>query len=290
VAIAPVVLFFAQEYLTDIIQSDLMTMVDVVQWHGIFNVLPSDSFYGDYYYQYPMIIEGIRETAATHGFDGEYWSTEISYGAGGNAPDQPWGYPQTDKQAAKYISRAVVMHLGWDMGVSQNSWLPDFSPEQSPWLHHTTSNLYKILAGTKPISLVVEFESEPSNTQNNTFEMPDGDTLFTLWTHGEAVDDDSGVCTTLTFPGVSAQKVLAIDPLHGFEQELIIGEQNGNLVIRDVFVMDYPIILRINNDTSTIPSQAQFSMMQMIIVVGVPAVVVGVLVLWEKSSVRRSAS
>jgi len=267
VAIAPVVLFFAQEYLTAVIESDLMTMVDVVQWNGIFNVLPNDSFYGDYYYQYPAIIEGIRETAAAHGFDGDYWSCGITYSAEGNAPDQPWGCPQTDKHAAKYLSRTIVMHLGWDIGVAMNAWLPDFPPELSPWLRHTASNLYKVLAGTKPISLDVEIEREPINALSNTFELSNGDTLFTLWTHGEAVDDDPGVATTLTFPGLSAKQVIAIDVLNGFEQELVVEEENGDLIIRDIFVMDYPIILRIMHPDITL---------ELIVGVGLLAAIVGI--------------
>jgi hypothetical protein len=293
VAIAPNVLYFAQEYLSTILESDIMTMVDVVQWHGIYNVMPNDSFYGDYYYQYPSIIEGIRQTAAAHGFEGEFWATEISYCSDEfphcHPPDQPWGRPETDKQAAKYSSRAIVMHLGWDIGVAMLTWLPDI-PDWAPWTLPTTSNLYKVLAGTKPISLAVEFESEPTNTLNYTFELPNGDTLFAYWTQGEAVDDDPGVRTTLTFPGLSNHQVIAIDVLNGFEQELLIQVENENLVIPNIFVMDYPIILRINNDTSTILSQDQFSLMQLSIVIGVPVVVVGVLVLWEKSTVRKGAS
>ncbi|MFW9835753.1 MAG: hypothetical protein ACFFEK_17250, partial [Candidatus Thorarchaeota archaeon] len=285
----PNVLFFAQDYLSTVIESDIMTMVDVVQWHGIYNVLPNDPFWDGYYYQYPEIIEGIRQTASTHGFDGEYWATEISYGAGGNPPGQPWGYPQTDKQAAKYASRAVVMHLGWDIGVSMYSWLPDI-PESAPWTHRVTSNLYKALAGTTPKSPAVEMGSGPTNTMNNTFELPNGDTLFAYWTHGEAVDDDCGVRTTLRFPGLSAQKVVAIDTLNGFEQELLIKMENGNLIIRNIFVMDYPIILRINNDTSTITSQDQLPLIQLSIVIGAPVAVVIVLVLWEKRIVRKGAS
>lgn len=66
-----------------------------------------------------------------------------------------------------------------------------------------------------------------------------------MWTNGVAVDDDPGVPATLTFPGTYAQKVIGIDVLHGFEQELIIETENGNLVIRDLLVKDYPIILRL---------------------------------------------
>jgi len=219
-------------------------------------VLPNDPFYGNYYYQYPAIIEGIRETAAAHGFDGEYWATEITYCSEEfphcHAPDQPWGLPRTDKQAAKYSARAIVMHLGWDIGVAMLTWLPDVR-EMAPWTHPTTSNLYKVLAGTMPISLDVRIEREPTNTLTNTFELPNGDMLFALWTHGEAVDDDPGVITTLTFPGLSAQQVIAIDVLNGFEQELIIEVSTGNLVIRNIFVRDYPLILRITNRSVTPP-------------------------------------
>lgn len=35
------------------------------------------------------------------------------------------------------------------------------------------------------------------------------------------------------------------DVLIGFEQELIIETKNGNLVIRNLLVKDYPIILRL---------------------------------------------
>jgi hypothetical protein len=181
------------------------------------------------------------------------------------------------------------MHLGWDIGIAMQTWLPDI-PHTAPWTHQATSNLYKVLAGTRPISLAVEFESEPQNNVTSSFELPNGDLLFALWTHGEAVDDDPGEITTLTFPGLSAQKVIAIDVLNGFEQELIRGVQNGNLVIPNIFVMDYPIILLINNDTSTIPPQGQLPLMQLSIVIGLPVVVVGVLVLWERSIVRKDAS
>jgi len=66
-----------------------------------------------------------------------------------------------------------------------------------------------------------------------------------LWTNGELVEDDPGVNATLTFPNLSAQKVIGIDVLNGFEQELIIEMVNGDLVIRDLLVKDYPIILRL---------------------------------------------
>ena len=70
------------------------------------------------------------------------------------------------------------------------------------------------------------------------------DKLLALWTHGAAVDDGSGVEATLTIPDFSAQKVMGIDVLNGFEQELVTSIENGNLVIENLLIRDYPIILR----------------------------------------------
>ena len=42
-----------------------------------------------------------------------------------------------------------------------------------------------------------------------------------------------------------AQKVIGIDVLHGFEQELITEVENGSLIVRNFLIKDYPIILRL---------------------------------------------
>ena len=71
-----------------------------------------------------------------------------------------------------------------------------------------------------------------------------GDTLFTLWTNGVAVDIDPGVRATLTFPGLAAQTVVGTDVLEGFVQELITETEGGDLVIPDFLIKDYPVVLR----------------------------------------------
>jgi hypothetical protein len=248
ISIAPNVLYFAQGYLNTILNSEIMTMVDVIQWHGIYNVLPNDLFYDDYYYEYPLIIEGIRRKAINNGFEGEFWATEISWcseefshcqGTG-----QPWAIPKTDKQAAKYTLRSIVQHLGMNIGVGLMTWLQDV-PDWAPWTHPTTSNLFKVMVGVKSENHSVEIVSESTNILTNNFSLPNGDILFALWTHGKAVDDDHGVKSAITFPDMYAKQIIAIDVLNGFEQELITKEENGNLIIQDMFVMDYPIILHI---------------------------------------------
>jgi hypothetical protein len=244
VALAPNVLFFDREYLFTVLRSDVVPMFDVVQWHGMYDVAPNIEFYGDYYYEYPSIVQEIKQTASAHGFLGEYWGTELTWCSeefpGCHPSDQPWGIQETDKQAAKYYARGIVMHLGMDVGLGIGGF-----QTVAPWSYPTIRNLNTVMAGTRPITLAVEIESEATNIVSYGFTLPDGDMLFALWTDGAAVDDDPGVTATLTFPDLSAQEVVGIDVLNGFEQELIAETDGGNLVIRNLLVKDYPIILRL---------------------------------------------
>ena len=132
------------------------------------------------------------------------------------------------------------MHLGMDVAVSQF-----YYSEQQVQIVHTIQNLRTVMAGAEPASLSVEIESEATNIVSYSFRLSNGDRLFALWTDGVAVDDDPGVEATLTLPGFSAQKVVGIDVLNGFEQELLTSTEGGNVVIRNLLIRDYPIILRL---------------------------------------------
>ena len=70
-------------------------------------------------------------------------------------------------------------------------------------------------------------------------------TCSPVWTNGIAVEEDPGIETQVTIPGVSASKVVGMDVLYGFEQELIFEEVNGNLTINNLVVKDYPLIMRL---------------------------------------------
>jgi hypothetical protein len=245
VALAPNVLFFDRDYLFSILTSDVIPMFDVIQWHGIYDVTPDNVFFGNYYYEYPTIIEDIKQTATANGFNGEFWGTELTWCSEEyptcHPPDQPWGILKTDKLAAKYYARGIIIQIGMDVGVSFGG----LEGTDAPWTYPTIRNLNTVMAGTTPLTLAVDIESEATDIMSYAFSLATGDMLLALWTNGVAVDDDPGVKTTITFPGLSAQEVIGIDVLNGFEQELITETENGNLVIRNLLVKDYPIILRL---------------------------------------------
>lgn len=236
--------------------SDVVRQFDVISWHPIYDVTPNNEFYGSFYYEYPAIVRDIKQTASAHGFRGEYWATEITWRSKDTCDKYPEcraylaadlrapGMAETDLQAAKYYARGIVLHHGMDVGVGLGGYHSD-----SPWSYPTIRNLNTVMAGNKPLEILVEIECNSTHITSYGFSLSNGDRLFAVWNDNIAVDYDSGLPSTLTFPGTSAQKVIAIDVIHGFEQELVFEMVNGNLVIRNFLIKDYPIILRFVNET-----------------------------------------
>lgn len=243
--IAPVVLFFERDFLPTVLSSDVAAMFDVVQWHGQYGVTPDEPFYAQhgYYEQYPSIVAEIREIAEANGFRGEFWSTEMGWCGKDvvpscETPEHPWGPVGSDKVAAKYLARAVVMHLGMDIAAG-------ITLEHGPWYAPTQRHLATAMAGAEPLELQVVIDSDATNVTYYGFVLPDGDRMLAVWSDGAAVDDDPGVEATITLPGFAAEAVTGIDVLHGFEQELVSTMEAGDLVVPGVLVKDYPTILRL---------------------------------------------
>lgn len=245
VVTAPNVLYFDREYLFTVLRSDVIAMFDVISWHGIYDAVPGSAFYGDYYYEYPLIIEEIKQIAEAHGFVGEYWGTELTWCSYEyptcHAPDQPWEMQRTDKIAAKYDARGFIIQLGMDVGVGWGG----LETMDQPWAYPTVKRLNTLMAGAQPIRHDVQIENEPADSATYAFEFPNGDFLFACWSDGVAEDEDPGTTVTLILPGLPAEGAVGIDVLYGVEQELITEMENGDLVIRDLLIKDYPILIRL---------------------------------------------
>ncbi len=227
----------SEEYLFAILESDIMPLVDAVSWHPMYGSSPEYDGHRQYYYKYLSMVQEIQETASAHGFTGEYVADEIHW----QTHDQSiGGWPTYGEiQSAKYLTRSIVMHLGVDVAVTT------ILLEDKPEIYKSIQNLGTIMAGAEPIDLSVGIESAAENIQSYAFSLPNGDELIALWTDGVATEGNPSIEATLTFPEFSAQKVTAIDVLGGINQELITSADEGNLVIENLFVKDYPIILRL---------------------------------------------
>ena len=66
-----------------------------------------------------------------------------------------------------------------------------------------------VMAGVTPTDLSVDISGAATGVrmQSYGFTMPNGDTLYAVWTDGTSVHDDRGMSATLTFPGLADAKL-----------------------------------------------------------------------------------
>jgi hypothetical protein len=218
-----------------------MPQVDIVSWHPMYGTSPE--FDSAYYAKYPSIVQKIKDTASAHGFNGTYEADELTWFAL-NGNWDGWSKRYSDTVSGKYMSRGILMHLGMDVTAGVGSALIF----DSHWVStpFTVQNLSTIMAGAKVTSFPVKIDTDAGDVVSYTFSLPNGDKLVALWNNGVAVDDDPGVSSVVTIFGYSGWSVKGTDVLNGFEQELIAGNLNGNLVIQDLLIKDYPIIIRLS--------------------------------------------
>lgn len=93
-----------------------MPLVDGISWHAEPRYGPGYDETREYYYEYPSIVQEIKDVASAHGFTGEYIVEELIWWTPEDSalePCFPWTY--TEILSAKYYARAVMMHLGMNV-------------------------------------------------------------------------------------------------------------------------------------------------------------------------------
>ncbi len=238
-----------REYLFEILRSDIMPLVDAIAMHPMWGESPQYDETREYYYYYPSLVQEIKDTAAAHGFGGDYIAKEMTWGTLDNPSLFGWDYTYT--VAAKYYARGIVMNLGLNViagftNVINESDVDSEYPVGTPFITRAIRNLSDIMAGASVVDFPIRIQSEYPTIKSYGFSLPDDETLIVLWTDGVAVDNDPGVPSTLIIPGFSGLKATGIDALHDFEQELVSMNENGDLVIRDFLLKDYPVFIRLS--------------------------------------------
>ena len=227
-------------YFFEIIQSDVLPLVDGICWHGSGDTSPE--YQADEYYEYQTLLPEIRRVASENGFSGEFWSTEMHWRT--PASPHPSEYDEyTGRAAAKYLARGILMHQGMDFmsGIAEN-----ITMYKTP----VVQNLATLLESAEPLDLILEMETQAEKVLSFAFRLPNGDQLVTIWSDGIAVDYEIGVPARLTIPATTAKEVTGIDVLNNFEQQMIFVSEDGNLVIDNLLIKDYPIIFRLTGVTS----------------------------------------
>ena len=231
---------YSRDYLFDVLQSDVMPLVDVVTFHPLYGASPQYDETKEYYYGYPSLVQEIKDIAAAHGFRGEYVASEMLWRTPAN-PHPVENLQYTDTIAAKYYARAIVMNLGLDVVAGITGEILEI-----PINRETVRNLSNVMAGARVMNLPSTLQSDYSDIESYGFSLPNGEALIALWTNGVAVDYDPGVKSSIILHGYAGQTVTGIDVLYGFEQELVSSNENGDLVIHDFLLKDYPIFIRLS--------------------------------------------
>ena len=225
-------------YLDELLQSGVVHLVDGISWHPFYDNVPSDPYFQDY----PDLVQGIKDLATSNGFTGEYYADEIMWHTADEAGYDN-GPPVSPLIAAKYYLRTITEHRGLGVNATINTFF------QVPYME-PLHNICDSLAGAEPFQLTLSVEtSEDTNLRQYSFTTPDNDKMVALWVNDDAVEEDSGIETKVNIPGVSASKVIGIDALYGFEQELNFEMVNSDLIIQNLLVRDYPLIIKLVGDT-----------------------------------------
>jgi hypothetical protein len=101
------------------------------------------------------------------------------------------------------------------------------------------------MAGVEPEVFSVEIDSSADHLMSYTFSTLNDDRMVAVWRHTKVSEFDPGIEATLTIPNTTASKVVAIDLLYNMEQELNFEIVDGDLVIENLLVKDYPILIRL---------------------------------------------
>ena len=245
------VFFFAQDYFFTLLNSDIMPLVDVVDWQTMPDIIAEEEWeiWRDFHSTYPSLVQEIKDTASAHGFSGEYRASELW-----------WWFPQHPKLATlvfpdsaiiqvKNYTRGIVTQLGLDVTVRAIG-----TNYKRRIMDPAMRNFFTVMAGAAPDSLPVAIEKVPADTTDITqygFTFQNDSDMVILWRDVEPVGNDPGVPVTITLAGFAGRPATGVDVLHGFEQRLITSDEGGNLVIRGLLVKDYPIIVRFATKTAT---------------------------------------
>jgi hypothetical protein len=229
------------DYLNQLIRSGVAASVDGISWHPLYDNIPADP----YYQNYPQMVRGIQDLAASQGFTGEYFADEILWQTV-DEPDWDNGPPVNERMAAKYYLRAITEHRGLGLNVTINTFFIEPGQEgiRGDGLA-AIRDLNNTLAGAEPAEFPVSVASEAPNVRQYAFSLPNGDKLVALWTNDGAVEDDPGVSSRISIPGYSASAVAGIDVLNGFQQDLVSSNEDQDLVINGLLLKDYPIFIRL---------------------------------------------
>jgi hypothetical protein len=246
------VVFFSQDYLFELLNSDIMPLVDVIDWQSMGDEVWSGEWdlWRAFYSNYPSFVQQIKQTASAHGFSGEYWASELWWWFPGHPSISTLLYPESAIMEVKNRTRGFVNQLGLDITIRATG--SGFEPIiVSPAL----TSFFTVMAGAVADSLTAGIEgaaADIADIKQYGFTFQNDEQGVILWQDVEPqpLANIPGVPVTVTLSGFAGRQAIGIDVLHHFWQQLVTNDVGEDLVIQGLLVKDYPIIIQISSASS----------------------------------------
>ncbi len=249
-----------QEYSKKIIASDITKMADAISLHTVNNDA-SPEYKKSYHDKYDFYWQEIKEIAYENGFRGEFIADELNFRTEDSlfrlqkepAPERYNPY-KSAVVAAKYIGRAIVRDLGLNLTQGLSGTNATERIEEGIMI----KNLCNIMAGLEVKEYPIVVDNDVM-TKNYVFENSLGELFIALWDDSMANERNRGVISDIVIPGVNAKSVYMYDTLNSYQQEIIIRRKEDKTIIKNFYVKDYPIILKIIPEKVTPMSEKEES-------------------------------
>jgi hypothetical protein len=239
------VIFHTEDYLFKLLNSDIMPLVDVIDWQN-WGLGESEEgeleFYRAYYSNYPSLVKKFKDAASAHGFSGEYWASELWW------PNHPNNYkllyPEREYIMVKNTTRSIVNQRR--LGITVRAMGSEFEPTI---VYPALTNFFTIMAGAETETLTASIEGAAADTADIKwygFTFQNDEQAIILWREVEPqpLANVSGVPVTITLTDLAGHQATGIDVLHHFRQQLVTSDMAEDLVIKGLLVKDYPIIIQ----------------------------------------------
>ena len=204
-----------------------------------------------YYKEIPEKTRVYQAEAESMGFKGIYVAQENQWFPEPNPPDPTtvlWGRVRHVKATyvgqAKNLARLMLQNHGLDV---ISTWQGGFQLESGTLApaYYVYRTLCTVMDGAKPAEVKVVLGNQ-TRFDHYGFMLPDGDLMVALWLPGDAVDDHPGETTDVSLPGVRAKRVVGIDTLNGYRQDLEFDREDDTTVVTGLVIRDYPLLLRVS--------------------------------------------
>jgi hypothetical protein len=233
------------------IKPGLAKRIDAIGWHP--NEEPDAAYF--------RAAREFQKKCRDLGFQGHFFATEIY--AGSMYPPGKSSYPMltSETQMAKYLVRSLVGHSGLGMeagpchphftgrvhpqALCQATWgTPTLNPCRPTMTYYMWRNVATLMDDFRPAEFTVNF-SDGQGLLYFTFQRGDGERMVSVWIDGPSQEGIVEAKTDIVFPGVKARRATVADIMNGTEQELEVGGNGKETVLRGMLVKDYPVFVKV---------------------------------------------